>query len=99
MVVKRVGVWSLGRVSGLIYGVMGLVAGALFSVIAMFGAALGAVEQGGPGAMFLGLFFGIGAVVVLPVFYGLMGLVFGCIAAALYNLIAGFVGGVEVELE
>ena len=31
--------------------------------------------------------------------YGLMGVVGGAIGAALYNLVAGWVGGIEVELE
>jgi hypothetical protein len=43
--------------------------------------------------------FGVGAVVVLPVFYGLMGFVGGLLSSALYNLVARTVGGVELEVE
>ena len=41
----------------------------------------------------------VGAIIFLPVFYGLMGLCMGAIVAALYNLLAGFVGGVAVDIE
>jgi len=35
----------------------------------------------------------------LPFIYGLMGFVFGAIAALIYNVIARFVGGLEFEVE
>lgn len=41
---------------------------------------------------------GVGAVVLLPIVYGVPGLVFGAIVSALYNAVAGLVGGIEVEL-
>jgi predicted porin len=43
--------------------------------------------------------FGVGAIVVLPIIYGIMGLIGGAIAAALYNLFSGMVGGVELDLQ
>ena len=33
----------------------------------------------------------------MPVFYGAMGFVGGLITAGLYNVIAGFTGGIEFE--
>jgi len=41
-----------------------------------------------------GIMFGF-----IPVIYGVMGFVFGIIMAAIYNLIAGWIGGTEVEVE
>jgi hypothetical protein len=38
-------------------------------------------------------------IILLPVFYGVMGFVFGIIGAVLYNLVAGWIGGFEVEIE
>ena len=35
----------------------------------------------------------------MPVLYAVFGLIGGAIGAALYNLVAGWVGGLEVELE
>jgi hypothetical protein len=43
--------------------------------------------------------FGVGSVVFLPIFYGILGFVFGLIGALFYNGIARLIGGVEIELE
>jgi hypothetical protein len=43
--------------------------------------------------------FGVGAVFLLPIVYGIMGFLGGVITAVIYNLAAGAVGGLEVELE
>ena len=45
------------------------------------------------------MMFGVGAIIFLPLFYGVMGVVLGAISAGLYNLIAGMLGGIEVETE
>jgi hypothetical protein len=44
-----------------------------------------------------GIMFGFG--IFIPIIYGVMGFVFGIIMAAIYNLIAGWIGGIEVEVE
>lgn len=38
-------------------------------------------------------------VIFLPIMYGVIGFVAGAIGAAVYNLVAGFVGGIEIEVE
>jgi hypothetical protein len=43
--------------------------------------------------------FGIGFAIAIPVVYAIIGFVMVLIAAALYNLVAGWVGGIEVEME
>jgi hypothetical protein len=42
--------------------------------------------------------FGVGAIIVLPILYGCGGFIGAAISAWLYNLIAGAVGGVEVDV-
>jgi hypothetical protein len=42
--------------------------------------------------------FGVGAVVILPIMYGVFGVLGGAVGAALYNVFAGMVGGVEVDM-
>lgn len=37
--------------------------------------------------------------IALPNFYGIMGFVGGIIMAAIYNFVAGIVGGLELDLE
>lgn len=92
MVIHRVGPLSSAKIVGLLYAILGLVAGAIFSLVA----ALGGFGHGRPdGAASL---FGLGAVVVFPILYGLMGFVMSLILAWLYNGLAQLVGGVEIDL-
>lgn len=37
--------------------------------------------------------------ILLPLLYGLLGFVFGLIAALLYNVVARLVGSLEIEVE
>ena len=98
MVIKRVGVMSCAKISGILYGLIGLIAGAVFSLIAVIVGALGGQSQevNGP---FLGALLGVGAVIAFPVFYGAVGFVAGALSAALYNWVASFVGGIQLEME
>jgi len=95
MVLKRVGPMSMAKVSGTLYIVIGLFIGAIFSSISILG--LATATQDGPGR--LGMMFGAGAILWAPIFYGLLGFVGGLIMAALYNVMAKLVGGVQLELE
>ncbi|MGH9754146.1 MAG: hypothetical protein ACREA2_15315 [Blastocatellia bacterium] len=94
-VVKRVRVLSVGKVMGVLYALIGLIAGALFSLASLAGSVLGAA--GGQENPFA-ILFGLGSVVFFPVFYGIFGFIGGIIMAALYNLVASIIGGIEVEL-
>ncbi len=98
MVIKSVGVLSVGKMYGAIAAAMGLLIGifiALFSMVA--GAGLGGLNEG-MNPLFASM-FGIGAVIALPIFYGCTGFVAGAVGAALYNAFAGMVGGVEIQTE
>lgn len=96
MIVKRVGPLSMGKISFVVYAVIGLIIGAIVALLALFGAALGDAGSSGP---FLGMALGVGAIIILPIFYGLLGFLAGLIGAAIYNVAAGMVGGVEVDLQ
>ena len=43
--------------------------------------------------------FGTGFAIAMPFIYAIMGFVGGIVSAFVYNLIARWVGGVEVEVE
>ena len=43
--------------------------------------------------------FGIGVAVAMPLLYAAFGFIFTLIGAFIYNLVAGWVGGVELELD
>lgn len=98
MVLKRVGALSVGKVAGLLYGILGLCIGLVVMVFTTLGFALGAAASGSDNP-FLGIVFGAGAIFLFPIFYGVMGFVFGVISALLYNVIAGFVGGIELDIQ
>jgi hypothetical protein len=95
MIVKRVGVGSVARIYGAISAAVGLVIGICFALASMVGAGLADTSEA---AMF-GPMLGVGAAIVLPIVYGVMGLIGGAIGAALYNVFAGIVGGVRIEVE
>ena len=95
MELKRVAPGSAFKVAGGIYGALGLVIGCLFSLFALVGAGIAGNSEAG----FAGALFGVGAIVIIPIFYGLLGAVMAAIMASLYNLIARLLGGLELELE
>jgi hypothetical protein len=94
MVIRRVGPLSFAKITGILYGLMGLLLGAIFSLMSLVSSAFSTKEAGA-----MGMIFGVAAVVVLPIFYGVLGFVSSLIAAALYNLIASWVGGIEMDVQ
>ncbi len=98
MVLKRIGVLSMAKIAGILYAAIGLIVGlavAAFSSVA--GLAGARMDPNMPG--WLGPLFGVGAIVFLPILYGIMGFIGGAIGAAVYNVFSGIVGGLELELE
>jgi len=94
MVIKSVGAVSCAKVAGLLYGVMGLIFGALVSLVSLAG---GFASDDAGGAMF-GVLFGMGSIVLLPILYSVLGFVVTLIGAWLYNVAAGVVGGIEIDV-
>jgi hypothetical protein len=97
MRITHIGPLSVGKVSFVLYGAIGLVIGAGFAVFGLLGAAVGGEEVSN--APLLGAIFGVGAIVFLPLLYGGLGALSGIVMAWLYNLVAGLVGGVEIRTD
>ena len=95
MVVRRIGPISAARIAGSLYALIGLLLGAIFSLLAITGAFVnsGSTSRG------VTALLGVGAVIVFPILYGAIGFVASLIAAWLYNLLSRFVGGVQIEIE
>jgi len=95
MVITKVNALSVAKVAGVLYAGMGLLFGALFSLIGMAG--VGNLLAGSEGAGFASMLFGVGAIIALPIFYGVLGFIVSFIAALLFNVASGLTGGIEIE--
>lgn len=91
--VKSVGVLSVAKIMGAIYAVLGLVLMPFFLLMGMIGSLAGGRENplGALGALALGI--------MAPILYGGIGFIGGAIMALLYNLMAKWLGGIEVEVQ
>jgi len=101
MTIKRIGPLSCAKIAGVTYAALGLLIGALFSSFAGIGMALLGSQQN-PDTKALppafGAFMGVGAIIVFPILYGVIGFIGALIMAWLYNLLASWVGGIEVDI-
>jgi uncharacterized membrane protein len=95
MVITRIGPISCAKIAGTLYAVMGLVLGGVFSLVSLAGA-FGATQET---ATFPMMNYGVPAIVVFPVLYGCLGFVGALIGAWLYNVLAGWIGGIELDIQ
>ncbi|HZE72554.1 MAG TPA: hypothetical protein VE135_23845 [Pyrinomonadaceae bacterium] len=102
MTIRRVGVFSVAKMYSIVMFVLGLIIGVIYGLFFMiFGAAMSAMAPRGEGA-----FGGVGSIVMglvfmiaFPIFYAVIGFIAGAIGAFIYNLAAGVVGGIKLDLE
>jgi hypothetical protein len=100
MVLKSVGVLSAGKIMGVLGALGGLIGGAMIALMSVLGGAAqmhAANPAGGP--HFPAAFLGIGAIILMPIIYGIFGFIAGLLYALFYNIAAGIIGGLELELE
>jgi flagellar biosynthesis protein FliP len=95
---KRIAPLQFGKIIGLLYGLISL----LFTPFILLVTVLGSltsdhVQQGPPTVVMAGI--GLILCAVIPMLYAAMGFVVGIIGAAIYNLLARMVGGIEFEVE
>lgn len=79
-----------GIVLGFLYGLLSLIFVPFFLLATLFGAKTGSA----PAA-----FGGVVLTILFPVLYAIVGFIGGIIAAAIYNLVAKWVGGFEFEVQ
>ena len=102
MIVKkrlvRIGPLQLGKMLAALYGAMGLIFVPFFGIFFLIGAfAPKGTNMPAPGAVFAGA--GVLLMILFPLMYAAMGFIIGLIGAAIYNLFAKWIGGIEVEVE
>lgn len=83
--IRRFGIGQTAKVFGLLYAIIGLVFVPVFALVAAF------APQESTG-------FGLGFAFAMPLLYGVMGFISAAIGCAIYNAVAGWIGGIEVEL-
>jgi hypothetical protein len=100
--VRRVDIISVALIVAAINAVAGLIVGIIFACMMVFTSAtifgfvedLGGDASGGIWAIVMALAFAV----CYPILFAIMGFVEGAIIAAVYNLVARFVGGIKLEL-
>jgi hypothetical protein len=83
--IRKFGVGQTAKVLGVMYAIMGVLIIPFVLLASMY-------DPEGFG-------FGFGFVLIFPVLYGIVGFVFTAIGCWFYNIVAGWVGGIEVELD
>ncbi|HVP43587.1 MAG TPA: hypothetical protein VMS96_09140 [Terriglobales bacterium] len=89
---KSMGVMSVGKMMAVIQGAIGLLFVPIFLIAGMAGALAGKGQDAIAGGVMLVL------AVMMPVFYAGIGFVMGVVTALIYNVVAGKIGGIELEL-
>jgi len=90
---RSIGVLSCAKIFAVVHAVIGILVGFFFLLFGVVGAALAPSQQK------LGIVAVIVLAVLMPVFYGVLGLVMGAIWAFVYNLAAESIGGLELHLD
>ena len=93
MELKRLGVLSVAKLEAIIMALFGLVEGLFIGALGTVTVSMPMYRQSPWGTL------GFLAVIVLPIVFGILGFVFGALGAFVYNLIAEWVGGIEMEFK
>jgi len=82
---RRFSIGQTAKVVGVLYALMGLIFLPFLLIVSL-------VSPKGTG-------FGVGFALALPILYGVCGFIFTAIGCALYNWVAGMVGGIEFHVD
>lgn len=91
--IKRIAPVQLGKMLAVLYGVMGLVFIPFLLFMSIAASQLPESQRVGMMA------FGAGFALLVPLIYAALGFIFGALGALVYNVVAKWIGGIEVEVE
>ena len=97
-VLRGVGVVSIGKMAAVLYAAIGLIVGLILAGVGTLGGFAG-MAAGERGAGLFGMFFGVGAIIICPILYAIVGALVWMLVAALFNLAVGMIGGIELEVD
>lgn len=99
MRIKRIRIGSAAKVIGFLFFLIGL----LFGEIAALLATRLQINLPHLSDEIMGIplhsVLGLASLLVIPLVYGLLGVIMGALLAIMYNLTAGWFGGIEIEYE
>jgi hypothetical protein len=99
--IHRIGIFSLGKVSAVMYALFGLLGGVFMTGISLismiFNDSSHSAYSSYGSSSIVSMITGLGAVVCLPILYGILGFLGGIITAFFLNLALKYAGGLEVE--
>ncbi|MDE2221769.1 MAG: hypothetical protein KGK03_01725 [Candidatus Omnitrophica bacterium] len=88
LTLKKISIKSFTVIFASINVIAGFILGTIVTIVSL----VSPPEQGASQA-------GVWAILLFPIFNGLLGLATSAFLAGLYNLLAGWIGGVEMEYE
>ena len=100
--IRKLGVFSVAKIYAVMMLVISLLIFIPYGFVIIVFSLIGAGSAGGDAAIALGgggIVMGLAVMIVAPIIYALMGFVFGALGALIYNVFAGMVGGIEIEVE
>ena len=100
--IRKLGVLSVAKMYAVMMLVISLLIAIPYGLFIIIFSLIGAGSAGGDAALMLGgggIVMGLGIMIGMPIMYALMGFVFGALGALIYNVFAGMVGGIEIEVE
>ena len=78
---------------GIVYAVLCAVVGLIFGIFAaLFGGVMASVSPSGSAG------FGLLSIILFPIFAAVAGFIEGALGGLIYNLVAGWTGGIEMTL-
>lgn len=93
---KRIGILSVAKLYALIGIILGLVGGIVIAILsAVAPEAISQITSLLPAYNYV---LGYQAIIVLPIITGIKNFIVGIVGAWLYNVVAGWIGGVKVTL-
>lgn len=93
MTIRSIDAMSLAKVYAVLYGILGLIMALPMGCFSLL-----MPPTGEPGLDWI-RGFGFLVVVIYPIFAVIVGFVGGLLTAFIYNLVSGWVGGVQIEVD
>lgn len=94
--IKRFEPLSVMKIAAVCYAMLGFLEGSAFSIL--FASVPFTAKNGANMRRFLSPLFGVLSIVLFPVLFAVIGAIGGGLGAAIYNVSAKYIGGIQVEV-